>query len=160
MISYSHPECVELRNKLRKVVSRILSQKELHKYIILNDKSAKLTCQFFDPIETQYVTEVGDFIKLHGHTIISIPHRMNISIDYKKMTAEIQQPIFDNPVELLHQLFRQVKKLKMDSLLCLDTSGSMSGTKIEELKKAVLTFIQFAEQVDIGGLIGNVALQM
>ncbi len=48
----------------------------------------------------------------------------------------------------------------MDSLLCLDTSGSMSGTKIEELKKAVLTFIQFAEQVDIGGLIGNVALQM
>ncbi len=44
---------------------------------------------------------------------------------------------------------------KMDSLLCLDTSGSMSGTKIEELKKAVLTFIQFAEQVDIGGYIGK-----
>jgi len=42
----------------------------------------------------------------------------------------------------------------MDSLLCLDTSGSMAGSSLQELKRAVLTFIQFAEQVDIGGYIG------
>jgi len=44
----------------------------------------------------------------------------------------------------------------MDSILCLDTSGSMQGNSLRELKAAVLAFIDFAQQVDIGSHIGIV----
>lgn len=35
----------------------------------------------------------------------------------------------------------------MDTVLCLDTSGSMAGQSLRELKAAVLTYTEFTEKV-------------
>ena len=48
----------------------------------------------------------------------------------------------------------KVKKLEYDTVniaLCCDNSGSMEGEKIENLKKAVSTFVgKLADEVNIG----------
>jgi len=44
----------------------------------------------------------------------------------------------------------------MDSVLCLDTSGSMAGFKLQQLKAAVLAYTNDMEQENLGGMIGIV----
>jgi len=36
----------------------------------------------------------------------------------------------------------------MDSMLCLDTSGSMAGNSLQELQRAVITFLSYSEKLD------------
>jgi len=43
----------------------------------------------------------------------------------------------------------------MDSILCLDTSGSMSGNSLKELQAAVLAFIEYTQKIE-GGRIAIV----